>query len=101
MTAPRITTQAQADMDDAWDYLAERNPAAADRLLDDLLERAHFHAQHPLAGRPRDDLVPGLRSFVVRPYVAFYRVAEDTIEVVRVLHGSRDIDSIMKSEQPE
>ncbi len=35
---------------------------------------------------------------MVLPYVVFYRPAEDTIEVVRVLHGSRDIDTIMKAE---
>ena len=49
-------------------------------------------------GRPRPELAPGLRSFVVHPYVIFFRPAEDTIEVIRVLRGSRDIAAIMKKD---
>lgn len=48
----------------------------------------------PHAGRPRDGLLPGLRSVLAVPYVIFYRVQNDVVEVVRVLHGRRDIDSI-------
>ena len=98
MSEPRIAELAEADLEEAWDYLAERNEAAADRLVEAVLERARLHAGQPLMGRPRDDLSPGLRSFVVRPFVVFYRPADDTIEVVRVLHGARDIDSIMKDD---
>ena len=47
-------------------------------------------------GRARDELAPGLRSLVVRQYVLFYRVAPDAVQVVRILHGKRDIDSLMK-----
>jgi toxin ParE1/3/4 len=46
-------------------------------------------------GRARTELAANLRSFVVLPFVVFYRPCEDTIEVIRVLHGSRDIDSSM------
>ena len=49
-------------------------------------------------GQSRDELRPGLRCFVVSPYVVFYRPEQDTIEVLRVLHGARDIVSIFESE---
>jgi toxin ParE1/3/4 len=101
MSEPRITPQGEADLEAAWAYLAQQSEAAADRQLDAILERARFHAQFPLAGRSREDLSPGLRSFVVRPYVVFFHAVDDTIEVLRVLHGSRDIDSIMQTEGPE
>jgi toxin ParE1/3/4 len=97
MKEPRITEQAEADLDKAWDYLAERNLRAADQLIDGILKRARLHAQFPLMGRPRDDLVSGLRSFAVASHVIFYRLAGGTIEILRILHGARDIDSIMKS----
>jgi len=46
-------------------------------------------------GRLRDDLAPSLRSIVAsKPYVVFYRVDGMTVEVVRVLHGMRDLNSI-------
>jgi plasmid stabilization system protein ParE len=58
---PRITKQAESDLEEAWDYVAERNLRAADRLLDRILERARLHARFPLMGRPIDDLLTGAR----------------------------------------
>jgi toxin ParE1/3/4 len=101
MSKPRISEQAEADLHHAWEYLAERNEAAADRLMDDILERARLHAQFPLMGSIREDLGTGLRSFVVSPYIVIYRPFKDTIEVLRVLHGSRDIPEIMNPEDEE
>ena len=43
-------------------------------------------------GRMRDDLQPDLRSFAAGSYLIFYRPIDDGIEVVRVLHGARDIE---------
>jgi toxin ParE1/3/4 len=50
--------------------------------------------EHPLIGRKRDEVRPGLRSLVSHPNVIFYRVRNDIPEIVRVLDGRRDIDSI-------
>jgi toxin ParE1/3/4 len=71
MAEPRITDQAQADLADVWEYLSPKSEKAADRLLSTILDKSRLHAQFPLMGRPRDDLLPGLRSFVVLPYVVF------------------------------
>ena len=49
-------------------------------------------ATQPQMGRPRDELSTGLRSLPHGRYVVFYVPLADGIEVVRVLHGSRDID---------
>ena len=98
MTEPIITEQAQADLDEMWDQISERDLRATDRLLDRFYTAARTHAQFPESGRSQDDLAPGLRSFVVKPYVVFYRPAQATIEVLRVLHGRRDLDRIMRGE---
>ena len=55
-----------------------------------------MHAQFPEAGRKRREFGPEIRSFVVSPFVAFDRPTQGTIEVLRVLHGRRDINRIMK-----
>jgi toxin ParE1/3/4 len=47
-------------------------------------------------GRLRPEYAPGLRSFVVDDYVVLYQVVEATIEIAHVLHGSRDIDTLLK-----
>jgi len=46
-------------------------------------------------GRSRDDLQPGIRVFPVKKnYAVFYRVTEDAIEVVRVVHAARDFSRL-------
>jgi plasmid stabilization system protein ParE len=48
--------------------------------------------------RPKDELVPGLRSVLAHPHVIFYRTSSDTIEVARVLHQRRDLAAIFSRE---
>jgi len=45
-------------------------------------------------GRSRFDLSPELRGFPVGNYLVFYRPASDGIEIIRVLHGARDIPEL-------
>lgn len=98
MNEPRLTEQAEADLDDLWAYIAANNPDAADRLVDAVLEGSRMHVRFPNMGQNRDEIRPGLRCFVVSPYVVFYRPVEDTIEVFRILHGARDIARIIEPE---
>lgn len=44
-------------------------------------------------GRLRGELATGLRSFPVGRYVIFYRALSNGIEIVRVLHGARDLSA--------
>jgi toxin ParE1/3/4 len=56
-------------------------------------------AAQPMMGRSRDGLAPGMRSSPIGRYVVFYVPLDDGIDVVRVLHGARDIDAVFNSEQ--
>ena len=55
-------------------------------------------ATQPMMGRARDELAPGVRSFPFGRYVVFYMPLDDGIDVVRVLHGARDIDAVFSPE---
>jgi toxin ParE1/3/4 len=81
------------DLTDAYTYLAERNPQAADCLLDDVEALVTLLATFPELGRIRDELRPGVRSFRVRHvhHVLFYRNEGDAIVLLRLLHGARDL----------
>lgn len=86
--------QARSDLKAIWHYIADDNRQRANsflRLLDDKMKSL---AQNPYLGRRREELMPGLRSFPVGRYVIFYIPRQEAIEVVRVLHGARDIDEI-------
>lgn len=56
-------------------------------------------AAQPNMGRGRDELTEGLRSLPVGRYVIFYRHIPGGVEIIRVLHGSRDLDAIFHSEE--
>lgn len=90
----RVTRRPQAELDilDIWAYVAADSVVAADRWLDGLDEKMRLWATQPLMGRARDELAPGLRSLAFGRYVVFYEALADGIDVVRVLHSSRDID---------
>lgn len=75
-------------------YIARDNPRAADRLLDEIERKCNMLARQPLIGEIRDDLQPDLRSFSVGNYVIFYRPMTDGMELIRVLHGARDMDRL-------
>ena len=64
---------------------------AADRLIDAITARFPLLAANPGMGRERNEFAPGLQSFPVGDYLIFYRRAEGHIDIVRVLHGSRDL----------
>jgi toxin ParE1/3/4 len=101
MNEPRITPQAEADLEEVWRYVAQGGEARADQFLDKILNQCRQLAEFPRMGRARENLAPNLRSFPVKKYVIFYRPVDDTIEIVRILHGARDIESIFRDEEQD
>jgi toxin ParE1/3/4 len=63
MSTVRRSPQARLDLVDAALYIAEDDPDAADRFLDAITKTMDRLARHPLLGRARPQLAPGLRSF--------------------------------------
>ena len=83
-----ITDDADADLQEAFDYIAPRNEHAALALVSDL--EAFWHgllSKHPLIGRPYQDNV---RVSYKRGYRIYYRLGGEKIEILRVIHMSRD-----------
>ncbi|MHB1198224.1 MAG: type II toxin-antitoxin system RelE/ParE family toxin [Polaromonas sp.] len=83
--------QAQGDIDDIWNYIANDNITAADNWVDKLDEQFKLLALQPLMGRARDELAASIRSFPIGRYVIFYLPLANGIDVVRVLHSGRDV----------
>ena len=87
----RLLPQALVDLEAIGDYVAAQNPNAAVRLVEVLQRRWELLTFHPWSGAPRDDILPGIRHLVVGEYLTFYRIDHSTIEILRVLHGRRNI----------
>lgn len=95
----RLTEQAQQDLRDIWRGWAEYSGLElADRRLDEIETKFRLLLQFPNAGRIRDELQSDIRSYPAGEVVIFYRVAASVLEVVRVLHGRRDVESVLQEE---
>lgn len=92
--------EVRRDLVNSADYISQGNLDAALRFLEAVESTIAFLADNREAGerfRFSDNRVSEVRSRTVegfRNYIVFYRPLDDGIEIVRVLHGARDIDSL-------
>ena len=99
-----LSPEAVADLDEIHTYIHGFNPDAARRLLDAAFETFDLLARAPEIGQPRSFSNPRLhdmRSFIIRQfrnYVVFYRVTSERMEIVRVLHGARDMAALFSAD---
>ena len=94
MPVIRRTAQAEEDLIDLWLYIAQDNPRAADRLLDEIEEKFSLLADHPQLGPARPDIAEDCRYFPVSSYLILYRIIPDGVEVVRVVQGARRLENL-------
>lgn len=95
--AYRLTQRARLDALHIWMDIAADNQTAADRWMDRLVHHFEMLGRNPYAGRSRDELRPGYRSFPVGQYLIFYRVQRQDVSIMHVLHGRRDLQSLLGS----
>lgn len=86
--------EAESDLDEIWLHIAQDSPNNADRFLDRIQETCWTLAEFPHMGTSRNELKAGLRSQSVGNYLIFYFPLEDGIDIVRVLHGAREIERL-------
>jgi toxin ParE1/3/4 len=94
--AHRVAQRAEADLDDIWLYVARESSSIeiANRLIDSITDRFLTLAHFPYMGRSREeDFGPGYRSLPVGEYVIVYRVENEDVLVLRVVHG-RQIEAL-------
>jgi toxin ParE1/3/4 len=93
-------SHAAADLVEIAAYIAEDNPEAAERFLDAAEAAFAVIASMPSLGRTfrfQSAVAQGMRVWRVEGferYLIVYRAVESHIEIVRVLHGSRDIGGL-------
>ena len=86
---------AEDDLIDIWCQIAIDSPKAADRFLDRIVERISQLAVFPDSGVARPEIADDARSLTVGNYLVLYRHSADVIEIIRVVHGARELDAIL------
>jgi toxin ParE1/3/4 len=94
MSTYSFSDEAIADLEAICDYLAQNNPDAAMKLFDAIRQKCKTVAQFPQMGKKYDRLSDSLRGFIVDDYIIFYYPREDGIDVVRVVSGYRNLESL-------
>jgi len=89
-----ISDQAAADLEEIWQHIGIDNPSVADKFVEGIYEKCLLVKENPEIGRNRDELLPGIRCLSVKKYLIFYRIKSNAVQIVRILIGYRDIDSI-------
>lgn len=91
-----LTPAARSDLLEIKKYLGKRSPPAAARVLRKLREAMRMLAGQPRMGHLRHDLADeGLRFWAVYSFLIIYRVGARPLQVVRVLHASRDVRKLL------
>jgi len=97
-----LTPRAEQDVSDIWDYIADDNIEAADRVLDALENAMVKLAKNPGIGHWREELTDKRhRFFLIYSYLIIYRPETKPLQVIRVLHAARDIQSVLGLSQEE
>jgi toxin ParE1/3/4 len=100
-----VRPSADLDLDGLAEYLARAaSLEIALRFYDAAASTFANLARMPGVGERRESSNPrlaGLRVWRIDGFpnhLIFYRLVDDGIEIVRVLHGARDIDSVLEGE---
>jgi len=86
----RWTPAAAADLQSISEYLKEHHPRYRDPTMRKLYETIRELKQWPARGRPGREVGTREILFPPTPYVAVYRVKDQTIEVVRIYHAAQE-----------
>ena len=89
-----LTTAAASDVEQIGDYIALDNPARALTYIDELQRRIAKLGELPQAGRSRPEWADGVRSTPFGSYLIVWWIRGDLIEILRVVHGARDLDAL-------
>jgi plasmid stabilization system protein ParE len=86
--------RALPDVERIRDYIALDSPAYAQPFIERLLYAARHLAQFPQSGRAMPEANdPSIREVIYQGYRIVYRLSPDFVEVVMVVHGSRDLSN--------
>jgi len=95
-----LSPDALQDLQDIWDFVALDNANAADRLEEEFFDAFEKLARQPRMGHTREDLTNrDVRFWSTGSYLIVYREQREQLQVLGVLHGSRDVPEVMRKRE--
>ena len=88
-----VSDEADDDLMLIFSYLHQQSPQAAEFTANDFDRCFQNMSLFPLSGTARPELGRDVRTVIVPPYVVFHAIRSDHVAILRVLHGSRNIET--------
>jgi toxin ParE1/3/4 len=89
-----ISKKAVSDLEEIWRYTVEKSSTEqADRYYNLIFDEINYICKNIEAGKSMAHVRKGYRASKVKSHLIFYRVLNDTIEVIRILHERMDIEN--------
>lgn len=92
-----LSKKSQEDLESIYNYGNYRfGKDVAINYLIELQNCFENLSENPEMGKKRNEIKQGLYSFPFVSHVIFYRILKTQIRIVRILHGSRDVQKFIK-----
>lgn len=91
---PQLSTAAREDLRRLANYARQFDEAAAERLVDDLIEKIHHVAEIGVTGSTRPFLPSDVRALPYRNWCFYFTVSDSALNVLRVLGSDQDTTNI-------
>lgn len=89
-----VTPSATRDLSAITDWISQQSLDGALKFYGDVDQVLQLLSNYPLMGQEVPEFELGLRRHTMGSYLLFYRPLSDGIELIRVLHGSREIERL-------
>lgn len=89
-----LSAEAIRDLDEIATYLAKVNIQSGENFIKRFGKKSNNLIKFPYMGRNYNQIAPDLRGIPLDGYIILYQVTEQEIEIVRVVSGYRDLESL-------
>ena len=88
-----ISKKAVSDLEEIWLYTVQKwSVEQADRYYNLILDEINFICKNTNSGKSIDEIRKGYRASKVKSHFIFYRIVNETVEIIRILHEGMDIE---------
>lgn len=89
-----ISKKAITDLEGIWLYTVDKwSTDQANRYYNLIIDEINFICNNSNAGKPMEHIRKNYRASKVKSHLIFYRIFNNTVEIIRILHEQMDIDS--------
>ncbi len=99
MSKYSLSQEAIHDLDEISSYFAKVSIEAGERFVKRFADKCRNLIKFPSMGRSYSEIMPSLRGVPLEGYIILYQVKGEEIEVVRVVSGYRDLDSLVSNDE--